>query len=84
MHRDLFSAFLSRYVNQDKLDSLATQDARMEYPRLEPILVEAWKDFKQTAKRVGESESRMPDSSSERFSTKLGKVSQDLPVRAKS
>ncbi|NMG10176.1 transposase [Brasilonema sp. UFV-L1] len=37
-HRDLFSAFLSRYVNQDKL---VLQDAQNEYLGLEPILLEA-------------------------------------------
>ncbi|WP_414584433.1 RNA-guided endonuclease TnpB family protein [Scytonema sp. PCC 10023] len=38
-HRDLFSAFLSRYVNQDKL---SLQDAVNEYPGVEPLLLEAW------------------------------------------
>ncbi|MGH2413682.1 MAG: RNA-guided endonuclease TnpB family protein, partial [Microcystaceae cyanobacterium] len=37
-HRDLFSAFLSRYVNQNKL---VLQDAQIEYLGLEPVLLEA-------------------------------------------
>ena len=60
------------------------QDARSEYPRLEPILIEAWKVFKQTVKRVGESESRMSDSSSEQFSMKSRSLSQISLHRAKS
>jgi len=67
MHRDLFSAFLSRYVYSDLL---SVQEARESYPGLEPILQEAWKDFKgqQTASRVGESESEKSYISSEQFS----------------
>ncbi|WP_414589903.1 hypothetical protein [Scytonema sp. PCC 10023] len=34
MHRDLFSAYLSRYVNQD--DTLSVQDARTGYCGAEP------------------------------------------------
>lgn len=63
-HRDLFSAFLSRYVNQDKL---SLQDTRSEYSRLEPILLEAWQRHL-TRKQVGASESRMSDSPLERVS----------------
>lgn len=40
MHRDLFSAYLSRHVNQDQL---SLQDAVNQYQRSEPILMEAWK-----------------------------------------
>lgn len=73
MHRDLFSAFLARYVNED---TLSLQDATLEYPRSEPILWEAWKQYQQTANQVGTSESRLTHSPLERFSTKLGKVNQ--------
>lgn len=40
--RDLFSAFLSRSVNQDKL---VLQDAREQYLRLEPALLEAYQRY---------------------------------------
>ncbi|MGK7873228.1 MAG: RNA-guided endonuclease TnpB family protein [Xenococcaceae cyanobacterium] len=51
MHRDLFSAFLSRYVDENML---SLQDASNEYPRLEPILLEAWERYKQSANQVGD------------------------------
>jgi transposase len=41
-HRDLFSAFLSRHVNQNEL---SLRDAQSEYPRLEPVLLEAWQRY---------------------------------------
>lgn len=73
-HRDLFSAFLSRYVNQDEL---SLQDARFEYPRLESVLWDAWKQYHhQTANRVGDAESGLTDSSSEPLSLKLEKINQ--------
>lgn len=49
MHRDLFSAYLARYVNQDEL---ALQDAATQYLGSEPILLEAWKRFIQSARLV--------------------------------
>jgi putative transposase len=64
--RDLFSAFLSRFVNQDML---SMQDAQSEYPRAEPLLLEAWQRYI-TRKQVSASESRMSDSPSERVSNK--------------
>lgn len=73
MHRDLFSAYLARYINQDEL---SLQDARNGYPGSEPILLEAWKRYQQTANRVGEFESPQSGSPVERFSIKLGKFSQ--------
>lgn len=73
MHRDLFSAYLARYVNQDKL---SLQDAASQYQSSEPILMEAWKQYQQTANRVGSSESPQSDSPAERFSSSLGKFSQ--------
>ena len=63
-HRDLFSAFLSRSVNQDKL---ILQDAQNEYLRLEPVLLEAYQRHL-TREQVGASESRLSDSPSERVS----------------
>ncbi|MGH2415435.1 MAG: hypothetical protein ACRDEA_17445, partial [Microcystaceae cyanobacterium] len=65
-HRDLFSAFLSRYVNQDKL---SLQDALNKYPGLEPVLLEAWQRHL-TRKQVGKSESRQSDSPLEWVSNK--------------
>jgi len=73
MHRDLFSAYLARYVNQD---TLSLQDAVNQYPRSEPILLEAWKQYQQSANRVSAPESRMTDSPKERISIKLGTVNQ--------
>ncbi len=64
-HRDLFSAFLSRHVNQE--DMLSLQDAVNEYPRAEPLLLEAWQ-HSINRKQVGASESRKSDSPLERFS----------------
>jgi len=73
MHRDLFSAYLSRHINDDKL---SLQDAALQYPGTEPFLVEAWKRYQETAKRVGDAESRQSHSPSERFSKKLRKRRQ--------
>lgn len=79
-HRDLFSAFLSRHVNQHEL---SLQDALNEYSRLEPILLEAWQRYL-TREQVSESESRLPDSPSERVSNELLTTSQIATLRAKS
>lgn len=61
-HRDLFSAFLSRHVNQNEL---SLRDALNEYPRMEPVLLEAWQRHS-TREQVSASESRQSDSPSER------------------
>lgn len=65
MHRDLFSAFLSRCVYND---SLSLWDAQCEYPGTEPFLLDAWKQYQQSANRVAERESRSGYSSSEQMS----------------
>ena len=70
--RDLFSAFLSRHVNQDKL---SLQDALNEYPRVESLLLEAWQRSI-NRKQIGESFIRQSDSPSERFSNEGRKSSQ--------
>jgi putative transposase len=44
MHRDLMSAYLSRFVNQD--DTLSVQDARNGYRGAEPLLLRAWQQSK--------------------------------------
>ena len=74
MHRDLFSAYLSRFVNEE--DVLLLHLAVEQWERLEPVLLEAWKDFQINRELVGASENRLTHSSLERFSTKLGKVNQ--------
>lgn len=82
MHRDLFSAYLARYVNDD--DCLSLQDARQEYQRSESILRSAWQVYQKNCERVGETESRLCHSSSEQFDLKLGNVSQIRHQRTKS
>ncbi|GAB1541455.1 hypothetical protein NUACC21_41260 [Scytonema sp. NUACC21] len=53
MHRDLFSAYLSRLVNEDQL---LWESAARQYSGTEPSLVDAWKRYEnQTASRVGKS-----------------------------
>ncbi len=41
-HRDIWSSFLARYVNQDEL---SLHDAQLEYQRLESVLLEAWQQY---------------------------------------
>jgi hypothetical protein len=55
MHRDLFSAFLARFVVEDQL---LLQDAIEAYPGMEPSLLEAWQRYDPNRKQVGSSESR--------------------------
>ncbi len=74
MHRDLFSAYLSRFVNDE--DNLLLHLAASQWEKSEPILLEAWEVFKQTAKRVAECESRLSHSPSEQFSNQLGRADQ--------
>lgn len=71
MHRDLFSAYLSRFVNQD--DRLSLQDAHDGYCGAESLLLEAWQESL-NRERVGSSESGLI--APERFSDKLGKTNQ--------
>ncbi|MEC4818900.1 MAG: transposase, partial [Scytonema sp. PMC 1069.18] len=71
MHRDLMSAYLSRYVNQD--DLLSLQDARSGYRGAEPLLLEAWQESL-NRERVGSPESGLIVP--ERFSNKLKQVDQ--------
>ncbi|MEO1432897.1 MAG: transposase [Cyanobacteria bacterium J06633_8] len=68
MHRDLFSAFLSRCVYND---SLSLWDAQCEYPGTEPFLLDAWKQHQQSVNRVAECESRSGYSSSEQMSNQV-------------
>ncbi|MGH2415259.1 MAG: hypothetical protein ACRDEA_16520, partial [Microcystaceae cyanobacterium] len=66
-HRDLFSAFLSRYVNQNKL---VLQDTLSAYLGLEPVLLEAHQRYL-TREQVSTSERRQSDSPSEWVSNEL-------------
>lgn len=74
MHRDLFSAYLSRFVNEEGI--LLLHLAVEQWERSEPILHEAWKDFLLNREQLGESESRQSHSPLERFSAELGNVNQ--------
>jgi putative transposase len=80
MHRDIFSAFLSRYVNED---TLSLQDAQCEYPRLEQTLWLAWQQYQTNCEQVGESESRLTHSSSEQFNHEGKSVNQIATKRDK-
>jgi hypothetical protein len=73
MHRDLFSAFLARYVVEDQL---LLQAAQFEYPGLEPALMEAWQRYLQSANQVGSSERRQAQPPSERISINSEKANQ--------
>ncbi|MEO1375294.1 MAG: transposase [Cyanobacteria bacterium J06635_10] len=68
MHRDLFSAFLSRCVYND---SLSLWDAQCEYPGTEPFLLDAWKQYQQSANQVAACERRNSYSSSEQISNEV-------------
>lgn len=72
MHRDLFSAYLSRYVTDNILD---VQLARDSYTGSEPILTAAWRVF-QSSNQVGASERPQSQSPAEKMAVKLGTVSQ--------
>ena len=65
MHRDLFSAFLSRCVYNDKL---SLWDAQCEYPGTEPFLLDGWQQY-QSANQVAKCESRNSYSSFEQMSS---------------
>ena len=82
MHRDLFSAFLARYVNDE--DNLLLQSAQQEWKRSEPILRSAWLEFQTNCEQVSESESRWCHSPSEQFDLKLGNISQISQVGLKA
>ncbi|MDJ0715711.1 MAG: hypothetical protein QNJ54_16010 [Prochloraceae cyanobacterium] len=74
MHRDLFSAYLARFVNQD--DKLLLHLAANQWEGSEPILKEAWQQYQKLASGVGSSETLRSDSSVEQVSLKLGSISQ--------
>ncbi len=74
MHRDLFSAFLTRYVSEDS--EFLLQDAVKEYPRLESVLLSAWERYQINHERVSSAESRQSHSPLEWFDNELGKSNQ--------
>jgi len=72
MQRDLFSAYLSRFVTDNMLNVQMASDC---YLGSEPILIAAWEAY-QSSKRVSASESPQSQSPAERMATKLGTVGQ--------
>jgi transposase len=64
MQRDLFSAYLARHVDQDKL---SLRSAQAEWERLEPTLMAAWERYRESAKRVAACESGKADPSPEQI-----------------
>jgi hypothetical protein len=81
MHRDLFSAYLSRFVNEE--NTLSLQDAACQYPGMEPILLEAWERFKQSANQVGASERGKTHSPLERISNQVETTQPDKLIELK-
>ena len=82
MHRDLFSAYLARFVNQD--DKLLLHLAVNQWERSESILKEAWQQYQKLASGVGSSETLRSDSSVEQVSLKLRSTSQISHVGLKA
>ncbi|MDY6898804.1 MAG: transposase [Cyanobacteriota bacterium] len=66
MHRDIFTAYLSRFVHDE---SLSIEDAASQYSATEPLLVEGWEEYRKAAIKVSESEIRNSRVSLEQFST---------------
>jgi putative transposase len=50
MQRDLFSAYLSRYVNDNS--ELNVSQARRDWERTEPFLTQAWSEFKMASAKT--------------------------------
>jgi putative transposase len=74
MHRDLFSAYLGLYVNQDSL--LMVDTAQADYPRVEPTLQAAWQAFVQSTSNPARLGSRSPESPSESICAEGQKLHQ--------
>ena len=73
MHRDLFSAYLARFVDEDQL---FVQDALLAYSGMETSLLEAWQRYELNRKQVGIAESRKAHPPLERFSSDSEKANQ--------
>lgn len=80
MNRDIWSAYLARYINEDQL---SLQDAQCEYPRLESTLRSAWQQYQTNCKQVSASESRLSHLPSEQFDLKGKSVNQIAIKREK-
>jgi putative transposase len=74
MHRDLFSAFLARNVN-DSDELQAASQIQSDWERTEPFCTQAWREHR-NRERVGESESRLSHSSAERVCVERKQPSQ--------
>lgn len=81
MQRDLFSSFLARHVNDN--DELQVSDAQVAWERAEPLLTQAWGEYK-TASTKSSTESGSVISSSERFCVEGKQPNQIAIKRAKS
>ncbi|MDY6899231.1 MAG: transposase [Cyanobacteriota bacterium] len=66
MHRDIFSAYLSRFVHDELL---LIENAASQYSAMEPLLVEGWEEYQKAASKIGKSEIRNSHVSAEQFST---------------
>ncbi|MEL6162470.1 MAG: transposase [Cyanobacteria bacterium J06628_3] len=55
MHRDIFTAYLSRFVHDELL---LIEDAASQYSAMEPLLMEGWEEYRKAASKVGVSEIR--------------------------
>ncbi len=73
MQRDIFSAYLARYVVQD---TLSLRDAVKQYSRMESSLLRAWETFQQSAKPVGVAERPKSEPPAEQILSHLEKSSQ--------
>ncbi len=65
MHRDIFSAYLSRFVHDE---SLLIEDAASQYSAMEPLLMEGWEEYRKAVSKVGEYEIRNSHVSAEQLS----------------
>jgi putative transposase len=74
MQRDLFSSFLCRYVNDN--DELQVFQVQSDWERAEPLLTQAWGEYK-TASTKSSTESGSVISSSERVCVE-GKQSSQI------
>jgi putative transposase len=80
MQRDLFSAFLARYVDEKEL---SLRDAVHAYPGMESSLLAAWQQSKINCERVVFDESRLAHPPSEQFANyderdgQIGELSSD-------
>ncbi|MEL6460351.1 MAG: hypothetical protein AAFQ91_19200 [Cyanobacteria bacterium J06621_15] len=65
MHRDIFTAYLSRFVHDELL---LIEDAASQYSAMEPLLMEGWEEYRKAASKVGVSEIRNSHVSAEQLS----------------